>query len=189
MHARPHPSLRKLDVLNFRDVTACGTNTETSLPCMFSAIGRRNYDEDRIRSSESVAACTRSEPDFSILWRDNQSGCKGVCAGLLLEVQLDRVAVCLAFAPSGRCLDDILLHGLDTSGARRAGQPGGWCCTCWATTGRPTTSATRASTAPVDADLRHRATSVSAARRRSSTPTTTRCCTRTSVLARRDRRS
>ena len=48
------PELAKQDVLNFTDVTACGTNTETSLPCMFSAVGRRNYDEERIRGSESL---------------------------------------------------------------------------------------------------------------------------------------
>lgn len=41
-------------MLNFRDVTACGTNTEVSLPCMFSAVGGRDYDETRIRSSESL---------------------------------------------------------------------------------------------------------------------------------------
>ncbi len=104
------PELAQLDVLNFRDVTACGTNTETSLPCMFSAIGRRNYDEDRIRSSESVLHVL-ARAGFSILWRDNQSGCKGVCAGLL-EVQLDGLRL-PGLCAEGRCLDDILLHGLD----------------------------------------------------------------------------
>ena len=33
------PQLAQRDVINFPDVTACGTNTETSLPCMFAPIG------------------------------------------------------------------------------------------------------------------------------------------------------
>src|SRR5574343_834804 len=41
-------------IINFADVTSCGTDTETSLPCIFSPWGRRAYDETRIRNSESV---------------------------------------------------------------------------------------------------------------------------------------
>lgn len=104
------PGLAALDVLNFRDVTACGTNTETSLPCMFSAIGRRDYDETRIRTSESLLHVL-NRAGFQVLWRDNQSGCKGVCEGLSLQ-QLDQSAASGPCA-EGRCLDEILLRGLD----------------------------------------------------------------------------
>lgn len=111
-HARQTtPELSTLDVLNFPDVTACGTNTETSLPCMFSAIGRRDYDEDRIRTSESLLHVLK-RAGFDVLWRDNQSGCKGVCAGLP-EERLDQLQV-PGLCADGRCLDDILLRGLDT---------------------------------------------------------------------------
>lgn len=48
------PQLATREVINFSDVTACGTNTETSLPCMFAPVGRRDYDERRIRTSESL---------------------------------------------------------------------------------------------------------------------------------------
>lgn len=105
------PELAKQDVLNFTDVTACGTNTETSLPCMFSVVGRRNYDEERIRSSESLLHVL-NRAGFQVLWRDNQSGCKGVCDGLPTQqidpAQLPELCV------DGRCLDDALLSGLDT---------------------------------------------------------------------------
>ncbi|MBW0170241.1 MAG: phosphoethanolamine--lipid A transferase [Hydrogenophaga sp.] len=105
------PELAKQDVLNFTDVTACGTNTETSLPCMFSAVGRRNYDEERIRGSESLLHVL-NRAGFQVLWRDNQSGCKGVCDGLPTQqidpAQLPELCV------EGRCLDDALLSGLDT---------------------------------------------------------------------------
>ncbi|MBC7941007.1 MAG: sulfatase-like hydrolase/transferase, partial [Chitinophagaceae bacterium] len=99
------------DVLNFRDVGACGTNTETSLPCMFSAIGRRDYDEDRIRGSESLLHVLQ-HAGFQVLWRDNQSGCKGVCDGLPLQ-QIDP-AQQPGMCTDGHCLDDVLLQGLDT---------------------------------------------------------------------------
>ena len=41
-------------MVNFANVTSCGTNTEVSLPCMFAPVGRRDYDEARIRGSESL---------------------------------------------------------------------------------------------------------------------------------------
>lgn len=75
------PELAKAGVINFADVTSCGTNTETSLPCMFSALGRRQYDEDRIRGSESLLDVV-ARAGFRVVWIDNQSGCKGVCNGV-----------------------------------------------------------------------------------------------------------
>ena len=47
---------------------------------------------------------------FRVLWRDNQSGCKGVCAGLEAE-QLDRLQT-PGLREDGRCFDEILLDGL-----------------------------------------------------------------------------
>jgi lipid A ethanolaminephosphotransferase len=105
------PKLATLDVLNFSDVSACGTSTETSLPCMFSATGRRDYDEDRIRSSESLLHVLQ-RAGFEVLWRDNQSGCKGVCDGLSVQ-QID-AAQSPELCADGRCPDDVLLRGLDT---------------------------------------------------------------------------
>jgi len=104
------PELAKLDVLNFPDVSACGTNTETSVPCMFSAVGRRAYDEQRIRGSESLLDVL-ARAGFGVLWRDNQSGCKGVCAGVASE-QLDKQQPA-ALCPGGHCPDEDLLQGLE----------------------------------------------------------------------------
>lgn len=105
------PQLAALDVLNFGDVTACGTNTETSVPCMFAAIGRRDYDETRIRTSESLLHVL-NRAGFQVLWRDNQSGCKGVCEGLPQQ-RLEKETVA-GLCAEGRCLDEILLRGMDT---------------------------------------------------------------------------
>jgi len=103
------PELAALDVVNFSDVGSCGTNTETSLPCMFSRIGRRDYDEDRIRGEESLLHVVH-RAGFNVQWRDNQSGCKGVCDGLPSQKMVDTPDPALC---SGReCMDEILLKGL-----------------------------------------------------------------------------
>jgi lipid A ethanolaminephosphotransferase len=96
-------------LVNFADVTSCGTDTETSLPCMFATVGRRNYNERRIRSSENLLHVLASA-GVGVQWRDNQSGCKGVCDGF-------PNTTVSALAPpglcqGGHCLDEGLLHGL-----------------------------------------------------------------------------
>lgn len=98
------------DVVNFSHVSSCGTNTETSLPCMFSAWGRENYDEDRIRHAESLLHVV-THAGVAVQWRDNQSGCKGVCADLpqLGQAELQTATLC----GDGRCFDAVLLQGLD----------------------------------------------------------------------------
>lgn len=101
--------LQKLDVINFPRVTACGTSTEVSLPCMFSPFGRADYDAVRISRHESLLHLL-ARAGLRVVWLDNQSGCKGVCDGIETR-DLSREntpGVCA----EDRCLDEILLHGL-----------------------------------------------------------------------------
>src|SRR5690606_21760936 len=78
------PELARLPVVNCGAVTACGTNTAVSLPCMFAPGGRRHYDESLIATSESLLHVV-ARAGVAVRWRDNQSGCKGVCEGLPME--------------------------------------------------------------------------------------------------------
>lgn len=103
------PELAARDVLNFPDVTACGSSTEVSLPCMFSSQGRRNYDKQTIKRSQSLLDVL-DHAGIATLWRDNQGGCKGVCDGLPFESVAD--ARIPEFCDGERCLDDGLLHDL-----------------------------------------------------------------------------
>jgi len=105
-----NPELARRDVINFPQTTACGTSTEVSLPCMFSAWGRRDYDEGRILSHESLLHVL-ARAGFQVQWRDNQSGCKGVCSGLP-ELQLNGASAAASCA-GGQCADEVLLQGLD----------------------------------------------------------------------------
>ena len=100
-------------LVNFSDVTSCGTNTEVSLPCMFAPVGRRNYDGARIRGSESLLHVL-ARAGVGVRWLDNQSGCKGVCDGLPTSNVIDTPAPGLpaGLCVDGRCLDEVLLHGL-----------------------------------------------------------------------------
>lgn len=103
------PELSTLPVINFRQVDSCGTNTETSLPCMFAPVGRRDYDEAKIRGQQSLLHVL-ARAGVQVNWRDNQTGCKGVCEGLPTDTVRDASpARCTAEA----CLDEGLLDGLD----------------------------------------------------------------------------
>ena len=103
------PQLAKLPVQNFPVVDSCGTNTEVSVPCMFSPQGRRNYDEDRIRGQESLLHVL-ARAGVAVHWRDNQSGCKGVCEGL----PGDRSSALTSpgLCEGDRCLDESLVSDL-----------------------------------------------------------------------------
>ncbi|MET0756364.1 MAG: phosphoethanolamine--lipid A transferase [Pseudoxanthomonas sp.] len=106
------PELAKVDgLVNFSQMSACGTSTEVSLPCMFSPYGRRNYDEKKIRSHQSLLHVL-DHAGVATLWRDNQSGCKGVCDGLRFEGLADAKDADLC--DGTRCLDEILIKGLST---------------------------------------------------------------------------
>ena len=115
-YARPtNPELSRLGVASFRQMMSCGTSTATSLPCMFSHLGKRAY-EGRDRDHENLLDLLQ-RAGLAVLWLDNQSGCKGLC---------DRVPHADANTPAsaqkplpqglcseGECLDAALLHDLD----------------------------------------------------------------------------
>lgn len=103
------PELARIGVVNFPDMHSCGTSTEVSVPCMFSQLGRRNYDEKQIRSEQSFLNVLNNV-GINTLWRDNQSGCKGVCEGTPFESLSDAADPSLCV--KGRCMDEILIKGL-----------------------------------------------------------------------------
>jgi lipid A ethanolaminephosphotransferase len=100
------PELAKHQVFNFGQVSSCGTSTAVSLPCMFSSYGFHAYTKQGIDQSESLLHLL-NRVNVPVLWRDNQSGCKGVCDGLPYE-ELSVPALC----QNGRCFDEILLYQL-----------------------------------------------------------------------------
>jgi lipid A ethanolaminephosphotransferase len=77
---------------------------------MFSTYGRRNYDQDAIRAHQGLLHVL-DHAGVGVLWRDNQSGCKGVCDGLPMD-QLSS-SDDPQWCNGHRCLDEIMLKDLD----------------------------------------------------------------------------
>lgn len=69
----------KLGVKYFTDVSACGTATAISVPCMFSRLNRQQFDQRLAQSQENVLDIIH-RAGVEVLWLDNNSSCKGVCA-------------------------------------------------------------------------------------------------------------
>ena len=75
------PGLSALDadgaLVSQGNAWSCGTNTATSLPCMFSHQDRAAHG-DRVANHENLLDVLQ-DAGLAVLWIDNQSGCKGVC--------------------------------------------------------------------------------------------------------------
>jgi lipid A ethanolaminephosphotransferase len=79
------PLLSKMErLISFSQISACGTSTAVSVPCMFSYLGHDNLDVDRARNSENVLDVL-SEAGIKVLWRDNNSDSKGVAKRIKSE--------------------------------------------------------------------------------------------------------
>lgn len=110
-YPRPtNPELSKRPIINFPQTRACGTSTEVSLPCMFSSQGRADYDEARIRASESLIQLL-ARAGMRVVWLDNQSGCKNVCAGVEFK-DMTSSSTDSPLCPGERCFDGVLVQGL-----------------------------------------------------------------------------
>ena len=115
-YARPtNPELAGTAALSFRNVTACGTSTAASLPCMFSHLGREGYAA-RQRDHENLLDLAQ-RAGLAVLWVDNQSGCKGLCERITNAFARDPAPgappLPAGFCEGGECFDAALLHGLD----------------------------------------------------------------------------
>ena len=109
-----NPDLARHDVLSFSNVSSCGSSTASSLPCMFSHLGRERF-ESRERDSENLLDVVQ-RAGLAVLWLDNQSGCKDICERVphALAGQPAAAAPPLpsALCSAGECFDEALLHGL-----------------------------------------------------------------------------
>jgi lipid A ethanolaminephosphotransferase len=94
----------------FTDVHSCGTETAVSVPCMFSDMGRKDYVANKARNQEGLLDVLQ-RAGLNVLWKDNQSGCKGTCDRVHFE-DVSNLKDPLLCANS-ECRDEILLQGLD----------------------------------------------------------------------------
>ena len=105
-----NPRLSQEKIINFSNVSSCGTATAVSLPCMFSNLGRDHYSDEKAKHQEGLLD-VMAHSDVSILWRDNNSGCKGACDRIGSEdVSVLHVE---PYCNKEECFDEILLHKLE----------------------------------------------------------------------------
>jgi lipid A ethanolaminephosphotransferase len=112
------PLLKQLqsegDLVYFSNVSSCGTNTQTSVPCMFSPQGRETFDGGDTHQENLLDVLQRA--GLAVLWLDNQSGCKGVCDRVphTDTRNLNLPDIC----PEGECFDEAMLRALPGELAR-----------------------------------------------------------------------
>ncbi len=74
---KTNPLLEKEDIINFTNVTSCGTSTAHSVPCMFSIYTHDNYNKSKAKNTENVLDILK-KVGVNVLWLDNNSSSKGV---------------------------------------------------------------------------------------------------------------
>lgn len=105
-----NPKLAAIDeLISYTDVSSCGTSTAHSLPCMFSVLGRKQFTRKAAARQQNLLDVLQYT-GVNITWRDNNSGCKGVCARVAGEsLQNDDDPELCA---SGECRDEILIRDI-----------------------------------------------------------------------------
>jgi lipid A ethanolaminephosphotransferase len=110
-YARPtNPELAATGgLIYFPETTSCGTATAISVPCMFSRLPRRDFDVDEAPRYANLLDALQ-EAGLEVEWRDNDAGCKGVCARVhQISYSADRDA---KLCRESYCYDEIMLTDL-----------------------------------------------------------------------------
>jgi lipid A ethanolaminephosphotransferase len=110
------PELAKRGVVNFLDVTSCGTATATSLPCMFSHLTQAEYSYDAGLAHENLLDVLR-HAGFKVEWWDNNTGHKNIAdradaTGFMIESHPQP-----EHCSRGECTDAVFLDFLKEKAA------------------------------------------------------------------------
>ena len=111
-YARPtNPELAKVaELVNYPQAYSCGTDTAQSVPCMFSGLGRARFSNAAASSKENLLDILQ-RTGLDVVWRENQSGCKGVCERVPTEVLTGVNKP--EFSAHDENHDEILIDGLE----------------------------------------------------------------------------
>lgn len=107
-------------ILNFSNASSCGTETAVSVPCMFSGMPRKDYDESLASHREGLLDIAK-RAGYQVTWIDNNSGCKGTCdrvSAFSLPVASQQ-----AWCDNGVCHDELLVASLEAYLKQLANQP------------------------------------------------------------------
>ncbi len=105
-----NPNLEKIkNVISFNNVYSCGTETAVSVPCMFSIYTKSEYSDKKAKNTDSVIDII-NRAGVEVLWRDNDSGSKGVAKRVNYEdYNHENIK---PFCKNGNCVDEVLFYKL-----------------------------------------------------------------------------
>jgi lipid A ethanolaminephosphotransferase len=89
----------------YNNVRSCGTNTQASVPCMFSHLGMTAFSASKQRHENLLDLLQHA--GLAVVWIDNQSGCKGVC-DRIPEVSTTALKV-PGLCEQGECFDEVMI--------------------------------------------------------------------------------
>jgi len=113
-----NPELSTRQVVNFPDVTACATSTADALPRIFSGLTREECsDLEFDLDDRETLLDVLQRVGVSVLWKDNNSGCKGVCE----RVRYEEATGPPELQHDGAVYDEALLVGLQAELDRQPG--------------------------------------------------------------------
>ncbi len=105
-----NPLLAKQDIVYFKNMVSCGTVTAVSVPCLFSSRTRADFDAADEEFTENILDLA-AKAGYDIYWKENDNGCKGVCARV--EKMEDTVMTNNpAHCNGSYCYDSVMLDGL-----------------------------------------------------------------------------
>lgn len=107
-----NPELAARSVMNFRNVTSCGTSTAFSVPCMFSFLGQDIYTPEKAEQQSNVLDVLQ-KAGVKTVWVDSNSSCKGVCRRIENTNLLAEADVSNSLFVDGAWHDEILLENVD----------------------------------------------------------------------------
>jgi lipid A ethanolaminephosphotransferase len=107
-----NPNLVNSSVISFDNVWACGTSTAFSVPCMFSFLDRQAYHPEKADKQSNLLDVLITA-GVKVIWIDNNSSCKGVCARIPHFNLRDSPQPESKFYAHGQYYDEILLSEID----------------------------------------------------------------------------
>lgn len=105
-----NPELSQISGLTyFSRTSSCGTSTAISVPCLFSHLSRAEFNVDEAGRYTNLLD-SLATAGFDIQWRDNNSGCKGVCPRVS-SVDYNQSSDA-RYCRDSNCFDEVMLADL-----------------------------------------------------------------------------
>lgn len=107
-------------LVNFTDVSSCGTSTAISVPCMFSDLGRAGFSAQKAKARDNLVDIV-GKAGFDVQWFGNNTNCKGVCRGVpeIRAVRDQHPRFCIGDSP---CTDGAMFALFEKSLAQPSGR-------------------------------------------------------------------